>query len=159
MIVIGNPRCLAFEILSDDLPGELAEVYIVVAGRRISGRAPVFVPTFVSELEAFVRCQNSASPSSDEEAFHLLHSVMESNEEAGGITVDDVWRYYCLHSIDDAVDDWDIYVFDSGDKKRIVCRPVRGAGMTSDISDRIIGASLSREEFNETFRQLISTLA
>lgn len=160
---IGNPDSFAFEIVvGDDPAAELIEVAILVSKARIGGRGPVYLPTFVSELAAFGKCHESAVPLkdfsslTDEEAFLLLHAVAEEDAIFDGVQSTDVWNYYRLYNLDDAVDGWEIYVFDVGPSKRIVCR--KEESQEGSSSNRIYSAVMPRSEFLATIEELVRLL-
>lgn len=159
----GNPDSFAFEIAVEGDPvAELMEVAILVSKARIGGSGAVYLPTFVSELAAFGKCHESTVTSkdfsslTDEEAFLLLHSVAEEDAEVDGVQPTDVWNYHRLYNLDDAVDGWEIYVFDVGPNKHIVCREEDSKDGNS--SNRTIAAVMPRSEFLATIEELVSLL-
>ena len=159
MKVIVNSDRFSLKVLSDDLSGELAEVYIVVAGQHVSGRNPVFIPTFVGELNAFLESQKSQlsdvdfSRLSDAEAFSLFHTVSQTGEATASVTPSDVWNHYRLHSIGDAVDDWEIYVFDIPGRKRFVCRE---QSADTQHKNQLLSTVIPSEDFNHTLEEFIA---
>lgn len=160
-MIIGKTEQFGFEVLSDDLTGELAEIYIYVAGQRVSGRNPVFLPTFVGELSGFLKSQESETPSefdfsclSHEEAFDLFHQISNTDNGIGCLSPTSVWNYHRLHNIDDAVDDWEIYVYDVSDQKHIVCREKHSESPDGQPG-HIWGASLPRNEFIRILEEFV----
>ena len=165
MITIGNPTTFAFEIHSDNLSDELGEIYLIVSSKRVSGRNPVYVPTFVSAISGFLQSQKSKSQvhdfssMMDREVFQLFHRISETDQEARGITPSDVFDCYRLHSIDDAVDDWEIYVFDSQGEKHIVCRPIVDRADLSCGGDGFVSTAISRQGFIDTVAEFIGVIS
>jgi hypothetical protein len=165
MIVFGNGERLAIEVISDDLSRDLAEVYIVAAGQRISDRCPVHLPTFVEHLEAFAKMHASSpriqfdfSSLGYEQAFNLLHEIRTTDREVGRLTEDFVFNFHFMHSLDDAVDDWEIYVYDVGDDKQIVFRKYIDQRVNEYTPDGgpVCGVTLPRSEFIDTIDDFVA---
>jgi len=165
---IGDPSKFAIEVVSEDLSEALAEVHLVLDGERISGRDPVFMPTFVSELDSYRKIQikhpdllrfDPIDPPdfcdlSDEEAFVLLNDAMNERTTIKGVTDSDLYHYYRMQNLDDAVDDWLIYVFDSSQQKRIVCRR-RSFKDPEGYTGRLLSTCITRDEFDRVIRTFV----
>lgn len=159
--IIGELQRFGFEILSDDLSGELAELYVVVSGQRVSS-SPVWIPTFVPELQGYIKPHTQVWSSidfsglSDEEAFALFHEVMETEGVIRGVGPDDIWRYHLVHSLDDAVDGWEIYLFDVAGDKHIVCRENLVTDDANGSDARFVSCTLPRAEFIRICKEFVS---
>lgn len=161
MRVIGDRATFAFEIVSWDKKSGLSDLYMVVDGHRVSDGNPVFWSTFVGYLVSRARLLKSYRgrycfpPMSHEAAFHILHGIFTSETSSHDfISLADVGCYK-LPALDTAIDDWNIYIYDSDDwtAKSIVCRE------RDDIPDRttsgeIYGVTVSREDFFRTISEL-----
>lgn len=152
MIIAGDLERFGFEVLSEDLTGPLADLYMVVAGHRV-GKSPVWLPTYIPVLRGYLRFHGTRLPRSEfpsmtpTEVFSLLHTIVESNQPLRGVTPTLTWEHHRLADLDDAVDDWAIYLFDSDDDKCIVCQRQWQEG--KDVTDQadIWSVVLPRREF------------
>lgn len=151
-MIIGDLNRFGLEIISEDLSNDFAELYICIAGHRVCSQ--VHLPTFVYYLKGFFNSQQKPPPSnydfahlSHEAAFHLLQQVFSQQRELPGLTNEQVWNYFALHSLDDAVDDFEIFVYDVQDHKHLVCR--------RKLTLEIWAAVTPRHEFLHTLEQFL----
>jgi len=162
MKTIGDPTTFAFEICSEDLSAELVEVHLVIGGKRLSGQGPVYVPTFLGALASFLELHKSEWPklelpsSTHEHVFQLFHNITETSQEIQGIKPAEVLGYHRLWNLDDLVDGWEIYVFDSDGEKHIACRAIRNPAVSEACAAQLICASLPRQAFLDTMAEIIA---
>lgn len=161
-MIIGDLKRFGIEVLCEDFASELGDVFICVSGRRVSS-APVYFPTFVSELHRFMKLHESLlfrtfdfSGLRDEEAFALLHSVLNEEQVRPNLTASDVFNYYRMHSLDDAVDGWEIYVFEVANQTHIVCRELTFPSDPELTDKRIWSAGVPSIEFTNTIAQFVN---
>ncbi len=114
------------------------------------------------QLDGFYNAHQADSPSdfdfsalSHEAVFHLLSHIFRSDEQVEGLTPEDVWNYFGLHSLDDAVDDFEIYVYDVNDHKYLVCRLKATSSVSNEKPEEIWSTVLPRYEFLATLEQFL----
>lgn len=160
--VIGNKEKFAIEVVSLDPKREYGEIYVCVSGQRIGDSSSVYVPTFASELEGVAISHEiprypdlQFDELADDELFSVLHRAAEKCNFSHGLTEEAVWNYFLIHSLDDAVDGWDIFIVDEGDWKRIVWRGKNSEWCPPEHMDRVWSAKLPKDEFINVIRRFV----
>jgi hypothetical protein len=129
-------------------------IWFCISGERINEGNNVSLGTFVTALDGFKEVHSrdrhptfDASGMSDEEVFTTLYEVGEGRRAFQSLQGDDVWQYFLLYNIDDAVDGWEIYIFDVGGSKRILWKGIDVTTCPPHHLDRLHATTLPREEF------------
>ena len=160
--MIGDKNAFGIEVVSFERGDEYGDIFLCASGERISNGDQVFVPTFVGELAGVLTSHADPVPGrtdfscfTDVELFNLFHHVMTTGESIADVTSDSVEQYHYLHSIDDTVDNWEIYICDVGDTKRIVWRGKNADFCPPSHLTKVWSSVVGREEFLNVLSQFL----
>ncbi len=133
--LFGRKEVFAIDVVSFNLKELLGDMQIWICGERVGHGHGVFVPTFASKLRSFVNIHQSPSGYlkenikdfhgiEDDRVFQMLNQVVTTGEPFNEIRVREVEGYHLMHSLDDVVDGWHIFVVDDRVLKRIIWQAV-----------------------------------
>jgi Immunity protein 42 len=155
--LFGRKEVFAIDVVSFDLNQELGDIQIWICGEPVGYGYGVFVSTFASNLHSFAKIHQSPSGYleenvknfhgiDDDEVYRVLDFVATTGETLNEIREREAWHYHFMHSLDDVVVGWHIFVVDDGSMKRIIWKGV-GETCPPHHRDHVWSTALPAEEF------------
>lgn len=125
--IFGEKDRFAIEVECIDRGQILGEVHIWIAGEQVNNKNPAYLPTVCGQLKGYAHSHRSATDDraefqncSEVQIFELMHHAITNDTPIGNIGLDQIYHKHRVHSIDDIVDDWEIYIINEDDNLLIV---------------------------------------
>ncbi len=165
-MVIGDCQTFAIEVLEPFSGAQALHcMQLHIAGSVIGTTTPVHVGTVAGQLEGFRKTQRAhgAAPNellclSGKDAFDAFHAVMNGTRSIEGLSQELVWNVYYMHSIDELLDEWEVYVHDFDNETKRILWASRSAGDDTATMNRSVSiATIERDVFDNVIRDFVRT--
>ena len=153
-MIIGNQKIFAFEI-NECVPRSpiLKDVFMWIDNKRVGHEAPYFstycsfAESFLNNLKNKILRFNELENETAIAAFNLLNSILENDLEYRFLNYKHVYDNLKMVNWDDALDGWDIFVFEKDEYYRIIWSPFE--------SSEIFSKDIEKQYFISTFTEFI----
>ena len=153
-MIIGDKKTFAFEINECIPPSPiLKDVFMWVDNKRIGNQAPYYstyclwAESFLNHLKKRILEFDELEDKTIQEIYSLLKKILKCDLRYGFLTYESIFKNLKMANWDDALDGWDIFLFEHNQKYTIIRSPFE--------SDEVFSKDINKQHFISIFEKFI----